>query len=59
VSDAALDIAARCAQVATFAAEENLRSLIESDSTRGAQRRVWRTRLLLRRAPITEGSAPP
>ena len=81
-TDSALDVAARCAQVATLAAEvardghagvrhdaaaalllaasgaecalslahENLRSAIETDRTRNTKRRIWRTRLLLRRA---------
>ncbi|MGH7287210.1 MAG: cyclodeaminase/cyclohydrolase family protein [Myxococcota bacterium] len=91
-ADSILDIAARCAQVTTQAAEvarngqaavrrdattalrlassaaecalalteENLRSVVESDWTRSTQRRIWRTRLLLRRTrPATEdnGSA--
>jgi hypothetical protein len=79
---AALDAAARCAQVATLAAElaggvdeaaspdaavalrlaasaaecalalaeDSLRAAPENDATRSAERRIWRTRLLLRRA---------
>ncbi len=80
-TDSVLDVAARCAQVTTFAAEvardghaavrhdataalqlaasaaecalalaeENLRSAVETDGTRNTKRRIWRTRLLLRR----------
>lgn len=86
-TDSVLDVAARCAQVTTLAAEVaekghgavrhdaatalriassaaecalaltevDLRSVVEADWTRNAQRRIWRTRLLLSRArPATE-----
>jgi hypothetical protein len=52
----ALQLAASAAECALARAEESLRSVVETDWTRGARRRVWRTRLLLHRGrPLTEG----
>ncbi len=47
---AALRLAASAAECALSLAEEKLRSVAETDWTRSTQRRIWRTRLLLRRA---------
>jgi formiminotetrahydrofolate cyclodeaminase len=84
-ADSAIDVAARCAQVTTLAAEvardahaavrhdaaaamqlaasaaecalalaeQNLRPPVETDWARNAKRRIWRTRLLLRRVRPT------
>jgi hypothetical protein len=58
-AEAALRLAASAAECALALTERNLGSAVESDSTRSAQRRIWRTRLLLRRArPATEDENP-
>lgn len=49
----ALQLAANAAECALALAEENLRSAVESDWTRSAKRRIWRTRLLLHRGRQT------
>jgi formiminotetrahydrofolate cyclodeaminase len=55
---AALQLAASAAECALALAEENLRSASETDWARNAKRRIWRTRLLLRRVrPAVEDGA--
>lgn len=58
-AEAARNLAASAAACALALAEDALRATAESDATRSALRRVWRTRLLLNRAhpPPREGEA--
>jgi formiminotetrahydrofolate cyclodeaminase len=53
---AALQLAASAAECALALAEQNLRSAVDTDWARNAKRRIWRTRLLLRRVRPAESA---
>jgi formiminotetrahydrofolate cyclodeaminase len=54
-AEAALQLGMSAAECALALAQEHLRVAVESDWARNAKRRIWRTRLLLRRVrPVVE-----